>query len=135
MEVAVDSHALCWYLSKNSKLSTKARDSLDKSSKIIVSTIPDFETNAYLLSKIRKLTEKVIVILISYNLDDAIKLYGDGATYVIMPHFISGEFAAELANKAGFDINKLKDKRHEHIQYLKERKALGHAHPHWVHHA
>ena len=50
MEVAVDSHALLWYLSKNSKLTAKARDSLDKSAKIIVSTIVLLEL-LYILQK------------------------------------------------------------------------------------
>ena len=50
MEVAVDSHALLWYLSKNSKLTAKARDCLDKSSRIIVSTIVLLEL-LYILQK------------------------------------------------------------------------------------
>ena len=50
MEVAVDSHALLWYLSKNSKLTAKAGDCLDKSSRIIVSTIVLLEL-LYILQK------------------------------------------------------------------------------------
>lgn len=50
MEVAVDSHALLWYLSKNPKLSEKAKKQLDKSSRIIVSTIVLLEL-LYILQK------------------------------------------------------------------------------------
>lgn len=50
MEVAVDSHALLWYLSKNPKLSTKAGNVLDKASRIIVSTIVLLEL-LYILQK------------------------------------------------------------------------------------
>lgn len=39
MAVVVDSHALLWYLSKNNKLSPKAKKELDNSEKIIVSVI------------------------------------------------------------------------------------------------
>jgi len=53
MEVAIDSHALLWYLSKNNKLSTRARDTLDKSSKIIVSVIVILEL-LYILKKFGK---------------------------------------------------------------------------------
>jgi Kef-type K+ transport system membrane component KefB/Trk K+ transport system NAD-binding subunit len=101
--------------------------------KIVVSTIPEYETNAFLVSKIREENENSIVFLISYSIDDAIKLYEKGATYVVLPHFISGEFAAKLTTEAGFDIKKLRGKRDEHIKYLKERKALGHSHPTWTH--
>ena len=50
MEVAVDSHALLWYLSKNSKLSAKANSVLGKSSRVIVSTIVILEL-LYILQK------------------------------------------------------------------------------------
>jgi Kef-type K+ transport system membrane component KefB len=101
--------------------------------KIVVSTIPEFETNAFLVTKVRTENENSIVFLISYSIDDAIKLYEKGATYVILPHFIGGEFAAKLTTEAGFDIKKLYAKRDEHIKYLHERKALGHLHPTWTH--
>ena len=50
MEVAVDSHALLWYLSKNPKLTAKAVGVLDKSTRIIVSTIVLLEL-LYILQK------------------------------------------------------------------------------------
>lgn len=50
MEVVVDSHALLWYLSKNPKLTTKARQSLDNSKKIVISTIVLLEI-LYILQK------------------------------------------------------------------------------------
>ncbi|HSX39676.1 MAG TPA: cation:proton antiporter [Candidatus Saccharimonadales bacterium] len=101
---------------------------LDKA-KMVVSTIPEYETNFYLLSKVRQKSKKCIVILLSYNIDEALKLYDLGATYVVMPHFLSGQIASELAHKADLDIDRLYDKRLEHIDYLRERKALGHLHP------
>ena len=97
--------------------------------KMVVSTIPDYEANLFLLTKIRRDSTKTIVILLSYNIDEALKLYDRGATYVIMPHFIGGQLASELALKADLDIDRLLDKRIAHIDYLTERKALGHLHP------
>ena len=98
-------------------------------SKIVVSTIPDFDTNLFILKKVRDTSAGPLVILISYNLEEAIKLYDRGASYVVMPHFISGEFAAKLARDAGYGLSSLSDKKKEHIAYLHERKALGHVHP------
>ncbi|KKS26858.1 MAG: Sodium/hydrogen exchanger [candidate division WWE3 bacterium GW2011_GWC1_42_102] len=101
--------------------------------KIIISTIPEFETNNFLVNKVRAENKDSLVLLLSYNIDDAIKLYECGATYVILPHFVGGEFAVKVISEAGFDVEKLNAKREEHVNYLKERKALGHAHPVWNH--
>ena len=107
--------------------------SIDKT-KVVISTVPDFETNSYVLGKVREKSENIIVILLSYDLEEAVKLYDNGATYVVLPHFIGGEYAASLVEGAGFDIKKLHSKRNKHIDYLKERKYLGHSHPQWFHH-
>ena len=56
-------------------------------SKMIVSTIPEFETNLLLINKIRQINKDVIVIVVSHDIKEANILYGRGATYVIMPHF------------------------------------------------
>lgn len=50
MEVVADSHALLWYLSKNSKLTINAKQALDNSKKIVVSTIVLLEL-LYILQK------------------------------------------------------------------------------------
>lgn len=102
--------------------------------KLVVSTIPDIDANTFLLSKVRSENKDSMVILLSYSINEAIRLYELGATYVVLPHFISGEFAANLAEQAGLDVNNVKDKREEHIVYLKERRRLGHSHPVWAHH-
>jgi len=101
--------------------------------KIVISTIPEFETNNFLVNKVRSENKDSLVLLLSYNIDDAIRLYECGATYVILPHFVGGEFAVKVISEAGFDVEKLNSKREEHVAYLKERKALGHAHPVWNH--
>ncbi len=98
-------------------------------SKLVVSTIPDFETNSFLLNKVRSLSKDVIIILISYNIDEALKHYKDGATYVILPHFIGGHFAAMLATEHWLHIDTFNLERDKHINYLEERKRLGHKHP------
>lgn len=107
--------------------------SIDKS-KVVISTIPDFQTNSYMLHKIREKSEDIIVVLLSYDIEEAVKLYESGATYVILPHFIGGEYAASLVEGVNFDIKKLHSKRNKHIDYLKERRYLGHSHPQWYHH-
>jgi len=101
-------------------------------SKLIISTIPDFETNEFLLSNIRKKGHDVVIILISYNVDEAIKFYEGGASYVMLPHFIGGQFISYLTKRNGYDVSKYHSEREKHVNYLKTRKSLGHSHPNQV---
>ncbi len=100
---------------------------------VVISTIPDFEASMFLLGKIRAINSESIVVVLSYSIDEALKLYDRGASYVILPHFISGEFAADLTFKAGTDKNEIHKRRTEHLDYLNQRKSMGHAHPIWSH--
>jgi hypothetical protein len=96
---------------------------------MFVSTIPDHETNEFLVSHLKMMAPNSIVITISYDIDHALKLYSGGATYVILPHFIGGHFAAMLAAKHWLNIDKFHKEREKHISYLKSRIDLGHVHP------
>jgi len=97
--------------------------------KMIVSTIPEFEANMFLLRMVKK-SPQIILITISYSIDEALKMYAEGADYVILPHFVGGKFVAEMAEKAGFDNTKFNEERASHLDYLMHRKMLGHVHPH-----
>ena len=98
-------------------------------SKMIISTIPDFDINMFLLSRVKKLNKEMIVIVISYNVDEALTLYKKGATYVILPHFIGGHFAAMMAAEHWLHIDRFNAERDKHIKYLNERIKAGHSHP------
>lgn len=54
---------------------------------IAVSTIPEFETNALLLERIKTVNPKAIIILRAHNLQEALDLYKEGASYVLTPTF------------------------------------------------
>ncbi len=97
--------------------------------KMIYSTIPDFDTNILLISKIREINTKAIIIVISHQIDEAMKLYDQGATYVIMPHFLGGHHASTLIEKYGFNVNKFLKQKITHVEYLQDRKNQGHEHP------
>lgn len=100
-----------------------------ENAKMIVSTIPDLETNILLLRYLRKLNKEAIFIGISHQLDEAARLYKEGATYVIMPHFLGGYHTAHLIKTLGLDTKKFNKEKLAHIQRIKERKARGHEHP------
>ena len=97
--------------------------------KMIASTIPEFEINLLLINKIRQINKDAIIIVISHNIEEANILYKAGATYVIMPHFLGGSHASMMINKHGLSIDNYLQERKEHLKYLKTKKRLGYEHP------
>lgn len=98
--------------------------------KLIVSTIPDYDTTEYFLKRLKAKNFKGVRICLSYSIEDTISFYRLGASYVIMPHFISGKYASELAKKYGFDTKKYLLEKSHHLESLTDRELLGQAHPH-----
>lgn len=100
-------------------------DSLDlEKCKLLVSTIPDFETNAYLLARIRKTNRHAVVILIAQHIYEAHELYADGASYVVMPHHMGGNYAAMLVGKHGGNAKPYAREKAKHLKHLQERHGF-----------
>ncbi|PIR92153.1 sodium:proton exchanger [Candidatus Falkowbacteria bacterium CG10_big_fil_rev_8_21_14_0_10_44_15] len=97
--------------------------------KLVISTIPDFATNLLLIKKIRPNNKKTVIMVISHNISEAEKLYAAGASYVILPHFLGGNFASGLITKYGLDPKKYSREKTSHLKYLAQRKLIGHEHP------
>jgi len=102
---------------------------LDKS-KLIVSTIPDRETNLLLLDVIRRKNRSVIIILAARQISDAFEFYEAGADYVILPHFLGGEYVARIIEGAKESKPLYKRVRQKHMKELNKRLMRGHEHPH-----
>lgn len=92
--------------------------------KLAVSTIPDPKTNILLTRKIKSESREAIVIVISHNVDQAEELYKEGATYVIMPHYLGARYASHMITRLGLDINAFKEEREKHLEYLEKRKRV-----------
>ncbi|MEK6846080.1 MAG: NAD(P)-binding protein, partial [Nanoarchaeota archaeon] len=97
--------------------------------KMVISTIPDPDTNLLLINHIKQRNPRTIIIVIAHQIDDAMKFYDEGATYVLMPHFVGGSHISELIERYNFDVKKFLDEKIKHISYLQSRKKLGHEHP------
>jgi len=97
--------------------------------KMVVSTIPEFETNLLLIDRVKQMNKEAIIIVISHNIEEANSLYKKGATYVIMPHFLGGSHVSMMINKNGLNLNKFLDEKKKHIKQLKIKRRLGHEHP------
>jgi Kef-type K+ transport system membrane component KefB len=89
---------------------------------MVISTIPDAETNLLLTKKIRKMSKDAIIIIVSHHSGEALKLYESGATYVIMPYFLGGDQASTLIQKHGLDISEFLKERAKHLNHLKTGK-------------
>ena len=96
---------------------------------LTISTIPDFETSLLLIEEIRMVNPDAIVIVRAHQLTEAMDLYRKGASYVLTPHFLGGEYVAKMikdleVDKGGYNVEKQK-----HIKMLKKIIGKGHEHP------
>ncbi len=91
-----------------------------KNSNLIISTIPEVETNELLIETVREVNKKAIIILRAHTIDDAMKLYNIGANYVLTPHFLGGEFVARMIKHEKPDDTDYNKERKKHIRMLKE---------------
>ncbi len=97
--------------------------------KLAVSTIPDFETNALLIETIKEENPDVILIMRAHDINDALELYKLGADYVLTPHFLGGEYLANMIKDFKTDDKHYEKEKGKHIKMLLERAKRGHKHP------
>lgn len=96
---------------------------------IVVSTIPDLETNLVILSSAKRDTDGPTVIVAAHQISNALELYRAGADYVILPHFLGGSHAATLVKRFTREAVDIEHIRSKHIAHLRQRSAHGHDHP------
>jgi nicotinamide mononucleotide adenylyltransferase len=97
--------------------------------KLAISTVPDFETNLLLLEHIREINPKAVVVTRAEAIDQAFKLYKKGASYVLTPHFLGGEYVGKMIRYSGLDKKDYGQERIKHIKMLKEIRSKGQNHP------
>jgi len=97
--------------------------------KMIISTIPEIETNLLIMNKIKEVNKKAIIVVVSHQIEEAERLYEDGATYVIMPHFLGGQHFSTMLERNKLKTDKFLEEKIAHIEHIKKRKDLGHKHP------
>jgi len=89
--------------------------------KIVICTLPDLEANQLILNKIRKTNTRSMVINTARTVEQANQLYEEGSSYVILPHFLGGNYAAMLVERVGTNQRKLAVERNSHIKHLEQR--------------
>lgn len=97
--------------------------------KLVVSTIPDMEVNMTLLNYLRAKNNKVRIIVTARQIKDAFDLYEAGADYVILPHFLGGDYVSRIIEHAEKDKKIYKKEKKKQLKDLKERLEEGQEHP------
>ena len=89
-----------------------------KQAHLIVSTITDYSTNEQLLHYIHRVNPHVITVFHADNYEQATNLYRHGATYVMLPHYISSERISAFIKKHGLSKTAFVHYRQKHLMNL-----------------
>ena len=100
-----------------------------KNAEMVISTVPSSRVNKVLIEKVKEINKKAIVYVTTTSVEKALELYGHGADYVVLPHFLGGEHVSLLIEKFKGDIDKIIKNKTKHIEELKHRQSIGHEHP------
>ncbi|MCF7846317.1 MAG: cation:proton antiporter, partial [Candidatus Peribacteraceae bacterium] len=87
--------------------------------KMVVSTVKDFKINREIIRQIRAVSRENIIVVVSENEGDAVKLYDEGASYVVMPHMLGGHHVSTIIETLGFDFKKFMTEKLKHLDQLK----------------
>ncbi len=88
--------------------------------KVIVSTVSDSANNLFIVQQARQRNAHAIVIAHSENPEDAAHLYEEGATYVMMPHYIGSERISHMLRKSGLKKADFIPARERHLRYVQK---------------
>jgi Trk K+ transport system NAD-binding subunit len=96
-----------------------------ETSELIVSTVPEVETTELLIKSVRAVNKNVVVIVRASTIHDALNFYKQGADYVLTPHFLGGEYVANMIGEIKTDKAGYKVQKDKHVAMLLERKKKG----------
>lgn len=86
--------------------------------KLIVSNLTDHQTNALLLTHLEQVNPHAVAICHADTIQEAAELYGLGASYVMMPHYIGTEKITSFIRKSGMKKSEFNKFRSKHLEYL-----------------
>lgn len=96
---------------------------------LVISTIPELETSMLILKEFRKKNKTGCAIFTANDINVALELYKEGADYVILPHFLGGDYMGALLEKYNGNFQQILNEKAKHIYDLKKRKEFGQEHP------
>lgn len=87
-------------------------------SKIVICTIPNMQENLAIINTIKTFKNRPIFIATAVSKQDCIKLYEEGADYVLNPDLIAGEFLRHMFLNHGFSLNRISKMGKSHFNRL-----------------
>jgi len=93
--------------------------------KMIISTVKDYEDNLTLIENIKGWVghnHNIILILMSHQAEEAIDLYNRWADHVILPHYIWANHTSLLLEDYGLNVQKFTENKKNQINELKTRQ-------------
>ncbi len=96
---------------------------LDKA-KLLVSTISDHETNLFIIRLMEKINPAAVVIMHAETVDEAGELYENGASYVVIPHYIGSEKIGSFIKKSHLKKSEFRKYREKHLAYLQSHYSF-----------
>ncbi|MFH1978738.1 MAG: cation:proton antiporter [Candidatus Aenigmatarchaeota archaeon] len=97
--------------------------------KLVVSTIPDYDDNIFIIRKFKENNKNTMIFVTTNSVNHALEMYEKGADYVIVPHILGGEKAHSLLEEfIKKDISDLHKERSLHLKHLQEYTKLGQLH-------
>lgn len=86
--------------------------------KLLISTIPDLESNSLFMRRAKLCNRKGIVMGIATQISEALDLYKSGADYVIIPQILGGKYASKLIEKNKLHSKNYKSLGKKHVKEL-----------------
>jgi len=95
-----------------------------ENAKLIVSSITHFPTNRLLIEYVEKVNQKVVMITHADTAEQAAELYGLGASYVMVPHFVGTEKLGNFISKHGLSKEDFTKNKERHLNQLRSSYDL-----------
>lgn len=89
-----------------------------KTASIVISTIPDLRVNQTILRDVNQINPKALIYVTASDYDEALKLYDNGADFVIVPYFLGAEQANILIENFDRAVERLVKTKQDHIKKL-----------------
>ncbi len=89
-----------------------------RKARIVVSTIPDPNVNLLLVNQYRAENADGVIVVVSHNIAETKSLYLEGASYVVMPHYLGAEYASRMIAEHADDLAMFEKARNRQLAQI-----------------
>jgi Kef-type K+ transport system membrane component KefB len=90
-----------------------------RETRLIISTIPDFETNNFIIQYAKGRSPRANVICVANHSADAKELYRAGAAYVVMPPYLGRRYIIDLVKRNKLNRHRYQQEKARHLRDLR----------------